>query len=110
MCLQLAWRGTLLQVPQVFSGFSYGVRKCESAVGWVWVGYHRLLLVGLEPKCLAFAVGIYLGRGRTSRRPQCKKLRWTGPKPWLTDKPVTYDMGISHSLARTSWCRLRSLN
>src|SRR5664279_3630480 len=35
--LQLAWRGTLLQVPEDLLRLSCDLRKCESAVGWVWV-------------------------------------------------------------------------
>ena len=38
--------------------------RSELGVGWVWVGYQRLLLADLERKYRAFAVAIYLGRGR----------------------------------------------
>src|ERR1019366_3129860 len=33
-CLQLAWRGTLLQVPEVLLRFSCGVERCKPGVGW----------------------------------------------------------------------------
>src|SRR5664280_2662960 len=42
--------------------FSCDLRKCESAVGWSWVGYHGRLLADLERKDMVFAVAIYLDR------------------------------------------------
>src|SRR5271166_6877663 len=34
LCVQLAWRGTLLQVPEDLLRLGCGVRKCELGVRW----------------------------------------------------------------------------
>ena len=53
----------------------------------VWLGYHGLLLTGLERKYRAFAVAVYLGSGRDFSRLTVQEIGVDAPKPWLKEKP-----------------------
>ncbi len=86
-CLQLAWQGTLLQVPEVLLRLSSGVGRSELGVGWVWVAYHGLLLADLGRKYRAFAVAIYLGSGRDFSQLTVQEIGVDASKRWLTEKP-----------------------
>src|ERR1039458_6634585 len=81
LCLQLAWRGTLLQVPEVLLRLSCGVGSCELGVSCVWVGQHALLLASLERKC--FCCG-YLSRRAGFLLLTMQEIGVDGSKPWLT--------------------------
>ena len=80
LCLQLAWRCTLLQVPEVLLRLSCVSGDANLVLAAFGLDSNALLLAGLERKC--FCCG-YLSRRADFSLLTMQEIGVDGSKPWL---------------------------
>src|SRR5271166_2849185 len=104
LCLQLAWQGTLLQVPGVLLRFSCGVGRCESAVGRSWVGYHGQLLATYSRRIwpLLWLLILVAGAspGPISRCARNESVGSTGESCGRRKSRITDERAVLHQMTR----------
>ena len=85
--LQLAWRGTLLQVPGDLLNLVVIWEKFELSGGWLWCWIQQAATGGFRTEVCRCCCG-YLSWSRAGfSLLTVQEIEVDGPKPWLSGKP-----------------------